>query len=90
MFLVGVVLGLMFVVVYVVVIFLMGWFIFKYVGGCLVDEMEWMFFFEIVDKIVFMVLLIVVVFGGIYMGWLILVEVGVIGVLFGLVIVVFW
>lgn len=88
MFFVGVVSGLMLVVVYVLVIWFMGWFMFVFVGGSKIEIEIFMLWFEIVVKMILIFVLIVVVLGGIYIGWIIVVEVGVVGLLFGILIVV--
>lgn len=86
MFLAGVVPGLLLAAAYVVAIWAMGRFAPAYLGGRTSDDTEWMSIREIADKTVPTLLLITVVLGGIYTGWLTPVEAGAAGSLLGLLI----
>jgi tripartite ATP-independent transporter DctM subunit len=88
MFQAGIVPGLMLAVAYVLWIWTMGRFAPAYIGGRSFDETEWMSWREIADKTLPITLLIVVVLGGIYTGWLTPVEAGATGAALGLVIAV--
>ncbi len=87
MFIAGIIPGLILTFVYIVAIMLMG----KYWPSFLGKEAQQdthveLSFFEILDKTVPVLLLIVIVMGGIYTGWLTPVEAGATGALMALII----
>ncbi|MFD0981407.1 TRAP transporter large permease [Tropicimonas aquimaris] len=88
MFQAGIVPGLMLAAAYVGWIWVMGRFAPDYIGGRPFDETEWLSWREIADKTLPITLLIVVVLGGIYTGWLSPVEAGATGSALGLIIAV--
>ncbi|WP_299808119.1 TRAP transporter large permease [uncultured Roseibium sp.] len=88
MFIAGVIPGLMLAVAYVVAIFLMGRFTPGFVGGRPAEDYKPLGWIEIVRLTLPMVILIVTVIGGIYLGWMTPVEAGAAGALLGLVIAV--
>ncbi len=88
MFLAGVVPGLLLAAAYIIAIWTMGRLSPRYVGGRQIDDSEWMSAYEIADKTLPTIVLIVVVLGGIYTGWLTPVEAGAAGSLLGLAIAV--
>jgi C4-dicarboxylate transporter DctM subunit len=79
MFLAGVVPGLLLAAAYVVAIWAMGRFAPSYLGGRSIESTEWMSPGEIAEKTLPTLLLITVVLGGIYTGWLTPVEAGAAG-----------
>lgn len=86
MFLAGVVPGLMLAVAYVGAIWLMGRFWPRFVGGRAAEDFEPIPWGEIALKTVPTLLIIVVVLGGIYTGWLTPVEAGAAGAVVALII----
>ncbi|PVB59684.1 TRAP transporter large permease [Labrenzia sp. 011] len=88
MFIAGVIPGLMLAVAYVAAIFLMGRFTPGFVGGRPAEDYQPLSWAEIVRLTLPMVILIVTVIGGIYLGWMTPVEAGAAGALLGLVIAV--
>ncbi len=89
MFLAGILPGLLLTVVYIVAIILMGKYWPSFLGkGIKQDDHESIPFLEIVDKIAPIVLLIAIVLGGIYTGWLTPVEAGAAGALMALILAV--
>jgi tripartite ATP-independent transporter DctM subunit len=88
MFQAGIVPGLMLAVAYVGYIWVMGRFAPSYIGGRPFEETEWMSWREIADKTLPICMLIFVVLGGIYTGWLTPVEAGATGSLLGLLLAV--
>ncbi len=89
MFLAGVVPGILLAIAYIALIWGLGRFAPNYLGGRISTEKEWMSWGEIADKTLPTLLLILLVLGGIYAGWLTPVEAGATGALFGIVIAVF-
>jgi tripartite ATP-independent transporter DctM subunit len=88
MFLAGVVPGLMLAAAYIAAIWFMGRFTPGFVGGRPADDYEFMPWSEIASKTLPTLLLITVVLGGIYTGWLTPVEAGATGALVALLIAV--
>ncbi|KMW58538.1 TRAP-type C4-dicarboxylate transport system, large permease component [Candidatus Rhodobacter oscarellae] len=86
MFLAGVVPGLMLAAAYVGAIWFMGRFTPGFVGGEAIEHGPLMGWGEIAAKTLPILLLIVVVLGGIYLGWTTPVEAGALGSLLGIVI----
>jgi tripartite ATP-independent transporter DctM subunit len=86
MFLAGVIPGLLLAVAYVGAIWVMGRFTPNFVGGRVVEETEWMSRREIASKTLPTLVLITIVLGGIYTGWLTAVEAGAAGALVALII----
>ncbi|MDB3936340.1 TRAP transporter large permease [Granulosicoccus sp.] len=86
MFLAGVIPGLILAVAYVVAIALTGKFAPAWIGGTTIIDEKRMTAAEFASKTVPLVLLVTVVLGGIYTGWLTPVEAGAAGALLGLVI----
>lgn len=86
MFLAGVVPGLMLAVAYVGAIWLMGRFWPRFVGGRAAEDFEPIPWSEIALKTVPTLLIIAVVLGGIYTGWLTPVEAGAAGAVVALII----
>ena len=86
MFLAGVIPGILLAIAYVLAIWFMGRFTPGFVGGRVVLESEWMSRREIASKTLPTILLITVVLGGIYTGWLTAVEAGAAGALVALII----
>ena len=86
MFLAGVIPGLMLASAYVLAIWFMGKFTPGFVGGDTNHEYSMMSWSEIISKTGPIALLIVVVLGGIYLGWTTPVEAGALGSLLGIVI----
>lgn len=86
MFMAGVVPGLLLAVAYIGAIWVMGRFAPGFVGGRPADHYEAMPWDEVASKTLPMLLLIVTVIGGIYLGWLTPVEAGAAGSLLGLAI----
>ena len=88
MFLAGVVPGILLAIAYVIAIWAMGRFAPDYVGGRKSEDLEWMSPYEIASKTLPTLLLITVVLGGIYRGWLSPVEAGAAGALLGIIIAI--
>ena len=86
MFLAGVIPGLILAVAYVVAIALTGKFAPALIGGTTIIDEKRMSAAEFASKTVPLVLLVTVVLGGIYTGWLTPVEAGAAGALLGLLI----
>ena len=86
MFLAGVIPGLILAVAYVVSIALVGKFAPALIGGTTIVDEKRMSAAEFASKTVPLVLLVTVVLGGIYTGWLTPVEAGAAGALLGLLI----
>jgi len=86
MFLAGVVPGLLLAAAYVLAIWFMGKFTPAFVGGEIIEEGELMSWGEVASKTLPILLLIVVVLGGIYLGWTTPVEAGAAGSLLGIII----
>ena len=86
MFLAGIIPGLILAVAYVAAIALVGKFAPAWVGGTVIDDSEPMSAGEYASKTIPLILLVTVVLGGIYTGWLTPVEAGAAGALLGLVI----
>ena len=86
MFLAGVVPGLLLAAAYVLAIWVMGRFTPDFVGGEIVKEEELLSWSEILTKTLPILALIVVVLGGIYLGWTTPVEAGAAGSLLGILI----
>ena len=88
MFLAGVIPGVMLAFAYVIAIWFMGRFTPGFVGGRVVDDSEWMSKREVASKTLPTLLLITLVLGGIYTGWMTAVEAGAAGALLALIIAV--
>lgn len=89
MFIAGIIPGLILTFVYIVAIMLMGKFWPSFLGeGAQQDVHVDLSLFEILDKTVPIIMLIVTVLGGIYSGWLTPVEAGATGALLALVLAV--
>ncbi len=88
MFLAGIIPGILLALAYVIAIWLMGRFTPAFVGGRDVADTEWMSGREIASKTLPTILIISIVLGGIYSGWLTAVEAGAAGALVALVIAV--
>ncbi len=88
MFLAGVIPGLILALAYVAAIFAMGRFTPNFVGGRSSEDLDPLTWPEIAEKTIPIVVLILVVLGGIYTGWLTPVEAGAAGALLGLIIAV--
>ena len=88
MFLAGVIPGVMLAFAYVIAISFMGRFTPGFVGGRVVDDSEWMSKREVASKTLPTLLLITLVLGGIYTGWMTAVEAGAAGALLALIIAV--
>lgn len=86
MFLAGVVPGLLLAGAYVAAIWFMGRFTPGFVGGRVVDDVDLMGWGEIAAKTLPIAILILVVLGGIYLGWTTPVEAGAAGSLIGIII----
>ena len=86
MFLAGVVPGLLLAAAYVLAFWFMGKFTPAFVGGEIIEEGELMSWGEVASKTLPILLLIVVVLGGIYLGWTTPVEAGAAGSLLGIII----
>ena len=86
MFLAGIIPGLILAVAYVVAIALVGKFAPSMIGGTPIDDGPKMGIGEFMSKTVPLLVLVLVVLGGIYTGWLTPVEAGAAGALLGLVI----
>lgn len=86
MFLAGIIPGLILAVAYVVAIALAGRFAPALIGGTTVVDNDRMSVAEFASKTVPLVILVTVVLGGIYTGWLTPVEAGAAGALLGLLI----
>ena len=86
MFLAGIVPGLMLAVAYVAAIWFMGKFFPNFVGGRPSSDYEPMPFRDVAAKTLPTLVLITIVLGGIYTGWMTPVEAGAAGALAGLVI----
>ena len=86
MFLAGIIPGLLLAAAYVVAIWFMGRFTPGFVGGEIIEDQSLMGWGEIAVKTLPIVLLIVVVLGGIYLGWTTPVEAGALGSLLGILI----
>ncbi len=86
MFLAGVIPGILLAFAYVIAIWFMGRFTPGFVGGRTVDDSEWMSGREIAAKTLPTVLIITIVLGGIYTGWLTAVEAGAAGALVALIV----
>lgn len=84
MFLAGVVPGILLAAAYVITIWAIGRLAPAFIGGRSVEGMEWMTAREIAAKTLPILLLIAIVLGGIYTGWLTPVEAGATGALLGL------
>lgn len=89
MFLAGVVPGIMLAAFYVFGIWAMGKFTPKFVGGQTIEDSERMTVREIFNKMGPLTILIFIVLGGIYTGWLTPVEAGAVGAAVGLIIAYF-
>lgn len=88
MFLAGVIPGILLAIAYVIAIWFMGRFTPGFVGGRQVADTEWMSGREMASKTLPTVLIITIVLGGIYSGWLTAVEAGAAGALVALIIAV--
>ena len=88
MFLAGVIPGVMLAIAYVSAIWFMGRFTPGFVGGRIVADTEWMSRREVASKTLPTLLLITIVLGGIYTGWMTAVEAGAAGALVALIIAV--
>ena len=88
MFLAGVVPGILLAVAYVVAIWAVGRLRPSMVGGRFSDDLEPLSWAEIAGKTIPILILITVVLGGIYTGWLTPVEAGASGAALGLIIAV--
>lgn len=88
MFLAGVIPGLLLALAYVIAIWFMGRFTPGFVGGRQVEDTEWMSGREVASKTLPTLLIITIVLGGIYSGWLTAVEAGAAGALVALIIAV--
>lgn len=88
MFLAGIIPGILLALAYVIAIWLMGRFTPAFVGGRDVADTEWMSGREIASKTLPTILIISIVLGGIYSGWLTAVEAGAAGALVALLITV--
>ena len=88
MFLAGVIPGIMLAFAYVIAIWFMGRFTPGFVGGRVVDDSEFMTRREVASKTLPTILLITIVLGGIYTGWMTAVEAGAAGALVALIIAV--
>lgn len=88
MFLAGVIPGILLACAYVFAIWFMGRFTPSFVGGRVVDDTEWMSGREIASKTLPTLLIITIVLGGIYTGWLTAVEAGAAGALVAMIIAV--
>ena len=86
MFLAGVVPGLLLAGAYVAAIWFMGRFTPGFVGGRVGDDVDLMGWGEIAAKTLPIAILILVVLGGIYLGWTTPVEAGAAGSLIGIII----
>lgn len=86
MFLAGVIPGVLLAVAYVVAIWFMGRFTPGFVGGRVVEDSEWMSTREIASKTLPTILIITIVLGGIYTGWLTAVEAGAAGAMVALIV----
>ncbi len=86
MFLAGVVPGILLAIAYVFAIWFMGRFTPGFVGGELIEDSNLMGWGEIAAKTLPIVFLIVVVLGGLYLGWTTPVEAGAAGSLIGILI----
>ncbi|MEL6573324.1 MAG: TRAP transporter large permease [Pseudomonadota bacterium] len=86
MFLAGVIPGILLAFAYVLAIWFMGRFTPGFVGGRTVDDSEWMSGREVASKTLPTVLIITIVLGGIYTGWLTAVEAGAAGALVALIV----
>lgn len=86
MFIAGILPGLLLAAAYVIAIWAMARLTPAFVGGRSTEETRWMTIGEIAGKTLPILLLIVVVLGGIYTGWLTPVEAGATGALLGLAI----
>ena len=86
MFLAGIIPGMLLAVAYVLAIWFMGRFTPGFIGGRTVEDTEWMSWKEVASKTLPTVLIITVVLGGIYTGWLTAVEAGAAGALVSLVV----
>ena len=88
MFLAGIIPGLILAVAYVIAIALVGKFAPSLVGGKLIEDDETMSAGEYASKTIPLLLLVTVVLGGIYTGWLTPVEAGAAGAFLGLLIAI--
>lgn len=88
MFLAGVIPGLLLAAAYIGAIAFAGRFFPSYVGGRPVEEYEPMGFLTLVSKTVPLVLLVTIVLGGIYTGWITPVEAGAAGAAVALIIAI--
>ncbi len=88
MFLAGVIPGILLAIAYVVAIWFMGRFTPNFVGGRVVEDTEWMSRREVASKTLPTLLLITIVLGGIYTGWMTAVEAGAAGAAVALIIAV--
>jgi tripartite ATP-independent transporter DctM subunit len=86
MFVAGIIPGVMLAVTYIGAIWFMGRFAPDYVGGRPASDYEPMPMREILAKTLPLVILIVIVLGGIYTGWMTPVEAGAMGAAVGLII----
>ena len=86
MFLAGVIPGILLAIAYVVAIWFMGRFTPGFVGGRVVEDSEWMSGREVASKTLPTVLIITIVLGGIYTGWLTAVEAGAAGAMVALIV----
>lgn len=88
MFLAGVIPGILLAIAYVAAIWFMGRFTPNFVGGRVVEDSEWMSWDEVACKTLPTFMIITIVLGGIYTGWLTAVEAGAAGALVALIIAV--
>lgn len=86
MFLAGVIPGLLLALAYLATIWFAGRFTPAFVGGRSIDDVPSLSAYEIAERTIPLMLLIMLVLGGIYTGWLTPVEAGAAGAFFGLVI----
>ena len=86
MFLAGVIPGILLAIAYVLAIWFMGRFTPGFVGGRTVQDTEWMSGREVASKTLPTILIIMIVLGGIYTGWLTAVEAGAAGALVALIV----
>ncbi|MEL6683621.1 MAG: TRAP transporter large permease, partial [Pseudomonadota bacterium] len=86
MFLAGVIPGILLAITYVAAIWFMGRFTPGFVGGRVVEDSEWMSGREVASKTLPTLLIITIVLGGIYTGWLTAVEAGAAGAMVALIV----
>lgn len=85
MFLAGVIPGLLLAFAYIIAIWFMGRFTPGFVGGEVIEDHDLMGWGEIASKTLPILTLIIVVLGGIYLGWTTPVEAGAAGSLLGII-----